>query len=143
MMQASISHRIPFHDTDAMGIVWHGNYYKYFEIARSHLKSMIGIDAPDLVKIGYAMPVVLSSARYIQSLKYGDEVLLHAIMPDPFYPALEIKYRITSKDGKLLYAEGSTKQVYLSIETHETCFRTPEKIEKILKEAHERFQSNF
>lgn len=25
---------IPFHDVDVMGVVWHGNYFRYFEIAR-------------------------------------------------------------------------------------------------------------
>ena len=28
---------IPFHDADAMGVVWHGNYFRYLEIAREQL----------------------------------------------------------------------------------------------------------
>jgi acyl-CoA thioester hydrolase len=28
---------IPFHDVDMMGVVWHGNYFRYFEIAREAL----------------------------------------------------------------------------------------------------------
>ena len=28
---------IPFFDLDPMNVVWHGNYIKYFEIARCNL----------------------------------------------------------------------------------------------------------
>ena len=29
--------KISFHDTDAMGAVWHGNYIKFFELAREDM----------------------------------------------------------------------------------------------------------
>ena len=28
---------VPFHDVDAMGVVWHGNYFRYLEVAREQL----------------------------------------------------------------------------------------------------------
>ena len=36
-MLAQISYKIPFHDTDGLGIIWYGNYYKYFELVRNKL----------------------------------------------------------------------------------------------------------
>jgi len=33
---------IPFYDVDAYRIVWHGNYPKYFEVARCQLLEEIG-----------------------------------------------------------------------------------------------------
>ena len=36
-----IVHNIPFHDIDPMGVVWHGNYFRYFEIAREALLNQI------------------------------------------------------------------------------------------------------
>ncbi|WP_368860434.1 acyl-CoA thioesterase, partial [Klebsiella pneumoniae] len=32
-----VSITVPFHDVDAMEVVWHGNYFRYFEIAREAL----------------------------------------------------------------------------------------------------------
>jgi len=28
---------VPFHDADSMGVVWHGNYFRYLEVAREQL----------------------------------------------------------------------------------------------------------
>lgn len=34
---AEVELTVPFHDVDMMGVVWHGNYFRYFEIAREAL----------------------------------------------------------------------------------------------------------
>lgn len=34
MRRATIRHRVPFYETDAMGIVHHANYVRYLELAR-------------------------------------------------------------------------------------------------------------
>ena len=39
---------IPFHDNDPMGIVWHGNYFKYFEMARDALLERAGMPIPKM-----------------------------------------------------------------------------------------------
>ena len=36
--------KVPFHDADPMQVVWHGNYIKYFEIARDGLLDEAGVD---------------------------------------------------------------------------------------------------
>ena len=36
-LTAEITIKIPFQDVDVMGIVWHGNYLRYFEEARAEL----------------------------------------------------------------------------------------------------------
>ena len=33
---------IPFHDVDSMGITWHGNYLRYFEVVRCLLLDKLG-----------------------------------------------------------------------------------------------------
>jgi len=35
---------VPFHDLDPLHVVWHGNYLKYFDIARFGLFKDAGID---------------------------------------------------------------------------------------------------
>ena len=36
--------KVPFHDLDPLQVVWHGNYFKYFDIARFGLFEKAGID---------------------------------------------------------------------------------------------------
>jgi len=35
---------VPFHDLDPMNMVWHGNYLKYFDVARFALFDKCGIE---------------------------------------------------------------------------------------------------
>ena len=37
LRETSVELEVPFHDIDGMGIVWHGHYFKYLEIARTKL----------------------------------------------------------------------------------------------------------
>ena len=42
-----------FHDCDPMQVVWHGNYFKYFEIARCALLQRYDYDYPQMQESGY------------------------------------------------------------------------------------------
>ena len=63
---------VPFHDIDALHVVWHGNYLKYMEISRCELLAKFGLDVFDMVRLGYRFMVADMSCRYINSLTYGD-----------------------------------------------------------------------
>ena len=39
-----IDMKVAFHDLDPLQIVWHGNYLKYFDVARFGLFAAAGID---------------------------------------------------------------------------------------------------
>lgn len=70
---AEVELRVPFHDLDPLHIVWHGNYLKYFDIARFELFRKAGIDLYAYYqKTGYLFPVIKTSTKYIIPLKYGD-----------------------------------------------------------------------
>ena len=65
--------RVPFHDLDPLHIVWHGNYLKYFDIARFELFKNAGIDLYAYYqRTGYLFPVIKTSTKHIIPLKYGD-----------------------------------------------------------------------
>ena len=65
--QAHVDIQIPFHDVDAMGIVWHGHYLKYFEIARCALLDSIGYNYAQMAESGYAWPIIGLRVRQSQS----------------------------------------------------------------------------
>lgn len=72
MKRVSIELEVPFHDVDAAHIVWHGHYYKYFELARTALFRSCDLDIDDVLRLGYKMLVVESKCRYSFPLRYGD-----------------------------------------------------------------------
>ena len=61
-----INLRVPFHDLDPLQIVWHGNYLKYFDIARFGLFKQAGVDLYQYFKSRQIIfPVTRSSAKHI------------------------------------------------------------------------------
>ncbi|MEN8690185.1 MAG: hotdog domain-containing protein, partial [Desulfobacterales bacterium] len=66
--------RVPFHDLDPLQIVWHGNYLKYFDIARFGLFKQAGLDLYQYsLTRQLIFPVTRSSAKHIVPLRYDDE----------------------------------------------------------------------
>ena len=48
IFKAETTIKVPFYDNDPMGVVWHGNYVKYLEIARCDTLAKIGYDYMDM-----------------------------------------------------------------------------------------------
>ncbi len=134
-LDASVRHVVAFHDVDSMSIVWHGNYFKYFELARTAMARALRLDFPEVRDLGFGMPVIGADAKFRRPLLYGDEVLLKARIREPLLPALMIDYEIVSLDGATIYATGNTKQAYVSLETMETALSLPPAIEDRLRSA--------
>lgn len=65
---------VPFHDCDPLGIVWHGNYYKYLEIARERLFGELGLTIPFFQQHGLHLVVIETRCRHSFPLRTGDEL---------------------------------------------------------------------
>ena len=70
--RVEIELEVPFHDVDGLHVVWHGHYYKYFEVARTALFRACKLDVPDMIELGYRMVVIESKCRHVFPLRYGD-----------------------------------------------------------------------
>ena len=60
---AEVELTIPFHDVDMMGVAWHGNYFRYFEIAREALLNQFDYGYRQMKASGYLWPVVDTARR--------------------------------------------------------------------------------
>ena len=118
-----------------MRIVWHGNYYRYFELARTAFQKSLHMDWPDLVRDEISMPIVKSSADYRVALAYGDAIRIRVHCPDVFAPALDLAYEIREAGGTKLYARGATRQVYVEARAQEMLFAVPPSIEERMRRA--------
>lgn len=69
--------RVYYEDTDAGGIVYHANYLRWFERARSNLLDVLGIDQAAALAGGEgAYTVADASLRYLVPARLGDTVLI-------------------------------------------------------------------
>ena len=80
----SVQIEVPFHDVDSLGIVWHGHYFKYLEMARTALMRGHGLDARDLRELGFGMVMIDCRCRHIAPLRYGDVARVFAWLCDVF-----------------------------------------------------------
>jgi acyl-CoA thioester hydrolase len=69
--------RVYYEDTDAGGVVYHANYLRWFERARSDMLELMGIDqAASLVAGEGAYAVAEASLRYLAPARLGDVVMI-------------------------------------------------------------------
>lgn len=70
--------RVFFEDTDTGGVVYHANYLRYMERARSDMLRLVGIDQRAALDDGEGVyAVTRTSLQYRQSARLGDD--LHVI----------------------------------------------------------------
>ncbi len=106
---ANIRIEVPFHDVDILGIVWHGHYYKYFELARTALYRSCDFDIRKMQAMGYIFPVIESHCRYVQPLKYGQQVSVRAAF-EGHISYIKISYTVTDDTTGQRVAYGYSKQ---------------------------------
>jgi acyl-CoA thioester hydrolase len=74
----SVELEVPFHDVDPLGVVWHGNYYKYLEVARTKMLTPLGLDGEELLETGHRFYVIESRCRHVFPLFYRDRFRVDA-----------------------------------------------------------------
>ena len=70
--------RIYYHDTDAGGVVYYGNYLKFLEEARTEYLEKKGLSVIELYKQGFLYAVRHCSITYKNPARYGDTLLCDA-----------------------------------------------------------------
>ncbi|MDR2730153.1 MAG: acyl-CoA thioesterase [Treponema sp.] len=127
---------VEFNDLDPMRIVWHANYFNYFEKGRRVLLEKLGYNYYEMEKTGYAFPVVEASIKYIGPLYYRDRIIIKTILEE-YENRLRIKYEIRNAKTGLITTKGFTTQMAFDINNNESCFICPaeliEKIEALIK----------
>lgn len=113
-----------FHDLDPMNVVWHGNYIRYFELARCALLQTIDYDYPQMRDSGYAWPVVDLRVKYVRPLVYGQAVDVHASIVE-WENRLKIDYEIRDAASGQRLTKGYSIQVAVDIETQEMLYVCP------------------
>ena len=100
--------RVNYWDTDAMKVVYHANYIKYFEHGRCEMLRQAGFPYRELEEQGVMLPVLSISCEYKRAAVYDDLLEIHTI-PEIYHGAkLKLRYEIYRKEtGELLVVGAS------------------------------------
>ncbi len=114
-MKFTTSLRVRYAETDQMGVVYHGNYFPWFEIGRVELMRSLGFSYQELeAQEDCVLPVVEASCRYRKPARYDDVLELHTCVKALRGPMLIFSYALY-RDGVLL-ADAETKHVVVNRE---------------------------
>jgi len=123
---------VPFYDLDPMQIVWHGNYFKYFDTARNGLFEYLGIKLYDLYTKGkYAFPLIRTSTKHIYPLRFQDEFICRATLGNVDIK-IETDFEIRLVKDNTLCVKGKSEQVVLKLPEMETMLKLPDEILAVL-----------
>ncbi len=97
--------RVRYAETDQMGIVYHGNYFLYFEVARAESIRQMGFTYAEMEKMGIAMPVVDVHVRYLRPALYDDLLTIKTVLKEiPVHHKIEFHHEIFNEQNELLCA---------------------------------------
>ena len=105
---------VRFHVVDALGVVWHGHYFTYFEDGRVAFGREHRFDYLDIYDAGFVAPIVHVDIDYSGPAKYGDTLTIRARLYHEDGAQVRFGYFIEDSSGRLL-ASGSTTQVFLDL----------------------------
>lgn len=130
-LSTSFEMEVPFFDVDSYRIVWHGNYPKYFEVARCQLLEEIGYPYRRMEETGYFFPVIDLQTKYVKPILFKQTIRVQATLKD-WEHKLVIDYLITDQTSGERLTRGRTQQVAVLMPDNITQFQSPaELVEKV------------
>ncbi len=125
LVSASVRTRPQFYDLDPMNVVWHGNYAKFFELARVALLDKIDYGYEQMLRGGHMWPIVDMQIRFYRPVRLGQWIEVIAGLTE-WETRLKLTYLIRdANDGRRL-TKGRTLQVAVDAQTEEMLWEAPQ-----------------
>jgi len=98
--------RVYFEDTDSGGVVYHSNYLKFMERARTEWLRSLGIDQSSLKKTDQMMFVVSKiDVNFLKPARFNDELVIKTKTINIRNVSLWLEQKIYKKDSLLISAK--------------------------------------
>lgn len=112
MRKKAVDIRVTYADTDAMGIVYHSNYARWFEIGRTELMRDMGIVYADLEREGFYLPVTQLYCHYLAPARYDDVIRIETAVAYYRMASIKFDYEIRNEGGSAVLVEGYTVHAF-------------------------------
>jgi acyl-CoA thioester hydrolase len=101
--------RIYYEDTDCGGVVYYGNYLKYFERARTQFLEERGLSVAGLMKEGTVFVVVHAEVDYLSPARYGETLVIETIVSEKTAASFTFSHVIRERESQRVVVEGSAR----------------------------------
>lgn len=113
MIQTHATVVVRYAETDMMGVVYHANYFPWFEVARTQLLREQGFPYRQLEAEGYRIPVLEVSAKYFRPAVYDDTLTVQATIREK--PSVRIRIQYEVRRGDELLATGASSHAFCDL----------------------------
>lgn len=106
---------VRFSEIDALGIVWHGHYLKFFEDGREAFGKQYDLGYLDIHRQHFLVPLVNINVDFKRTVKYGESILIETTYMDCPAAKIIFNYKLYRSSDKELVATGSSIQVFMDL----------------------------
>lgn len=128
------SFRVRYGETDQMGIVYHANYYVWYDMGRTELLRSLGYDYSGLEKQGVLFPVLETHCVHKKTAVYDQLITVRTMISEMKGVRIGFKYEVYNEDKELI-AYGETGHAFVNRDMK------PVNLKKVLPMVHEKLIS--
>jgi acyl-CoA thioester hydrolase len=124
-------YRVIYGDTDNMGVAYHANYLRWFEMGRTEMMRALGLTYREIEARGIYLPVSEVHCKFKSPAQYDDVLIIETLLDGNIKAVIKFDYTIFSEDGSKVLARGYTVHPCLNGEGR--VIRPPEFIMKFIE----------
>ncbi|PSU35789.1 acyl-CoA thioesterase [Photobacterium lutimaris] len=113
-----------FQDADPMGVVYHGNYFRFFEEARRVLMNKLNYGYREMQESGFIWPIIETHVKYVRPIPFNHEIQVVATLKE-WENRLRVDYVITDARSGERLTKAYTMQVAVRADDGEMCLASP------------------
>ena len=121
MRRITMEYRVPYADTDQMGVVYYGNYLTLFERARNELMRACGVTYREFEEAGFMLPVTHAEVDYRRPAKYDDLLEVTAYVKAQKGVRIEIACEVRRAGEDEILVSGFTRHAFVSTKDFYPC----------------------
>jgi acyl-CoA thioester hydrolase len=126
--------RVRYAETDQMGVVYHANYFIWFEVGRVELLRQLGFSYRDMEQDDHCfIAVVDARCRYKAPARYDDEIIVRTHLKNVRESLVHFGYELLRASDGALLAEGETTHIVTDAEMKVRAI--PQQYVKVFREA--------
>jgi acyl-CoA thioester hydrolase len=126
--------RVRYAETDQMGVVYHSNFFIWFEVGRVELLRQLGFSYREMEREdGCYIPVVDARCRFKSPARYDDVVVIRTRLTSLRGPFIHFAYEALRPADGSLYAEGET--IHVITDRQMNIRSIPEKYREVFERA--------
>ena len=111
---SSVRHRVPFYETDGMGVVHHSNYVRYFELARIIWLDEHDVPYRQVVEEGLHYATTRLEVDYHRAARFDDEIEIFTWIEWSRGASLRMAYVLRCREATIVTGASEHAAVDLS-----------------------------